>query len=88
MTSVLHGPIAPAVVLERRSPRIRYGSAQRPDLPQSVLIDELGVGEGAAALRRRLGVTSWVVLEEMTQRCTGDDDDLVAVVPIRAGIPG
>ncbi len=41
-------------------------------------------GPDAAKLRRQLGATSWVVLEEMMERSTGDGDHVVAQVPIRS----
>ena len=41
-------------------------------------------GPDAAKLRRQLGATSWVVLEEMMERSTGDGDHVVAQVSIRS----
>ena len=41
-------------------------------------------GPAAHELRRRVGPTAWVVLEEMLQRSTGDGDHVVAQVSIRA----
>ncbi len=42
------------------------------------------VGPAAHELRRFVGVTSWVVLEEMMQAATGPADRLVAEVSIRS----
>ena len=39
-------------------------------------------GPDAAKLRRQLGATSWVVLDEMMERSTGDGDHVVAQVSI------
>jgi uncharacterized protein (DUF2252 family) len=41
-------------------------------------------GPDAAKLRRQLGAMSWVVLEEMMERSTGDGDHVVAKVSIRS----
>ena len=42
------------------------------------------LGPAAHELRRHVGPTTWVVLEEMLQRSTGDDDHVVAQVSIRS----
>lgn len=42
------------------------------------------IGPAAHELRRYVGVTSWVVLEEMMQTATGPADRLVAEVSIRS----
>lgn len=42
------------------------------------------LGPAAHELRRRVGPTTWVALEEMLQRSTGDDDHVVAQVSIRS----
>ncbi len=42
------------------------------------------VGPQANELRRRVGLTSWAVLEEMVQASTGSADALVAEVSIRS----
>lgn len=44
----------------------------------------IGVGPKAHELRRYVGPTSWVVLEEMMQAATGPADRLVAEVSIRS----
>lgn len=44
----------------------------------------LTTGPDAVELRRQLGATSWVVLEELMERSTGPGVDLVSVVSIRA----
>jgi hypothetical protein len=43
----------------------------------------LVVGASAHGLRRALGPTSWMVLEELLLRSTGDGDDRVASVSVR-----
>jgi DNA-binding transcriptional MocR family regulator len=42
------------------------------------------LGPAAHELRRHVGATAWVVLEEMLQRSTGDGDQAVAQVSIRS----
>lgn len=50
------------------------------DLPRSAIV----LGPAAHELRRRVGPTAWVVLEEMLQRSTGGGDQIVAQVSIRS----
>lgn len=44
----------------------------------------IALGPAAHELRHHVGPVAWVVLEEMLQRSTGDGDDAVAQVSIRA----
>ena len=44
----------------------------------------IALGPAAHELRHHVGPVAWVVLEEMLQRSTGDGDDVVAQVSIRA----
>ena len=44
----------------------------------------IALGPAAHELRRHVGPVAWVVLEEMLQRSTGDGDDVVAQVSVRA----
>jgi len=53
-------------------------------MPADPLRHTIVLGPGAHELRRHVGPTAWVVLEEMLQRSTSDGDDVVAQVSIRA----
>lgn len=53
-------------------------------MPADPIRRTIKLGPAAHELRRHVGPTTWVVLEEMLQRSTGDGDDVVAQVSIRA----
>jgi DNA-binding transcriptional MocR family regulator len=53
-------------------------------MPDEVIRRTIELGPAAHELRRHVGPTTWVVLEEMLQRSTGDDDRVVAQVSIRS----
>ena len=53
-------------------------------MPADPLRRTIMLGPAAHELRRHVGPTAWVVLEEMLQRSTGDDGHVVAQVSIRA----
>jgi len=53
-------------------------------MPADPLRRTIVLGPAAHELRRHVGPAAWVVLEEMLQRSTGDDDHVVAQVSIRA----
>lgn len=55
-------------------------------MPDEVIRRTIVLGPAAHELRRHVGPTTWVVLEEMLQSSTGDGDgdDVVAQVSIRA----
>jgi DNA-binding transcriptional MocR family regulator len=53
-------------------------------MPAEVIRRTIVLGPAAHELRRHVGPTAWVVLEEMLQRSTGDGDEVVAEVSVRA----
>jgi DNA-binding transcriptional MocR family regulator len=53
-------------------------------MPAEVIRHTIVLGPAAHELRRHVGPTAWVVLEEMLQRSTGDGDEVVAEVSVRA----
>ena len=53
-------------------------------MPADPIRRTIKLGPAAHELRRHVGPTTWVVLEEMLQRSTGDDDHVVAQVSIRS----
>jgi DNA-binding transcriptional MocR family regulator len=53
-------------------------------MPADPLRRTIKLGPAAHELRRHVGPTTWVVLEEMLQRSTGDDGHVVAQVSIRS----
>ena len=53
-------------------------------MPADPIRRTIKLGPAAHELRRHVGPTAWVVLEEMLQRSTGDDGHVVARVSIRA----
>ena len=57
-------------------------------MPADPIRRTIELGPAAHELRRHVGPTTWVVLEEMLQRSTGDDGHVVAagVNPFAGGI--
>ena len=53
-------------------------------MPADPIRRTIKLGPAAHELRRHVGPTTWVVLEEMLQRSTGDDGHVVAQVSIRS----
>lgn len=53
-------------------------------MPADPIRRTIELGPAAHELRRHVGPTAWVVLEEMLQRSTGDDGHVVAGVSIRS----
>ena len=53
-------------------------------MPADPIRRTIELGPAAHELRRHVGPTTWVVLEEMLQRSTGDDGHVVAQVSIRS----
>ena len=49
-------------------------------MPADPIRRTIKLGPAAHELRRHVGPTTWVVLEEMLQRSTGDDDHVVALL--------
>ena len=55
-----------------------------PSMPADPIRRTIELGPSAHELRRHVGPTAWVVLEEMLQRSTSDDGHVVAQVSIRS----
>ena len=53
-------------------------------MPTDPIRRTIVLGPAAHELRRHVGATAWVVLDEMLQRSTGDGDQVVAEVSIRS----
>jgi DNA-binding transcriptional MocR family regulator len=53
-------------------------------MPTDPIRRTIVLGPAAHELRRHVGPTAWVVLEEMLQRSSSDGDEVVAQVSIRA----
>lgn len=53
-------------------------------MPADLIRHTIVLGPAAHELRRHVGPTAWVVLEEMLQRSTTDGDQVVAEVSIRS----
>ena len=53
-------------------------------MPAEPLRRTIKLGPASHELRRHVGPTAWVVLEEMLQRSSGDDGHVVAQVSIRS----
>jgi len=53
-------------------------------MPADLTRRSIVLGPAAHELRRHVGPTAWVVLEEMLQRSTSDGDQIVAQVSIRS----
>jgi hypothetical protein len=55
-----------------------------PPIPADPIRRTIVLGPAAHELRRHVGLTAWVVLEELLQRSTSDGDHVVAQVSIRS----